>query len=227
MKVLLIDDHEVLWSGMRAVAERLATEQRPNQIFEWQGVKDVAAARALTDRSFDLILLDYHLPEIKGVEAFKAIRQIFESPPIVMISGDESPQAVRAAIEAGAAGYIPKTMSEEQMVKALTLVLGHGLYLPRSALLDAHAPTPGAAPMVLPSAVESFISHELSVRQREVFARALRGMPNKLIAQDLGIAEGTVKVHLAMVFRALGVRNRTEAIYRVLAAGATSAVDPL
>ena len=226
MKVLIVDDHEVLWTGMRVVAERLVAEQRPDDVLEWEGAKDVAAARALANHSFDLILLDYHLPEIKGVEALNAMREIFPAPPIVMISGDESPLAVRAAIESGAAGYIPKTMSEELMVKALSLVLSHGLYLPRSALLDAHAP-PRSTPLVVPNAVEKFISQELSARQREVFSRALRGMPNKLIAQDLGIAEGTVKVHLAMVFRALGVRNRTEAIYRVLSADATAAVEKL
>ena len=67
----------------------------------------------------------------------------------------------------------------------------------------------------------------LSPRQREVFQRALRGKPNKVIARELGIAEGTVKVHLAMVFRALGVRNRTEAMYRMLSADAAAAVARL
>ncbi len=67
----------------------------------------------------------------------------------------------------------------------------------------------------------------LSPRQREVFSRALRGKPNKIIARELGIAEGTVKVHLAMVFRALGVRNRTEAMYRVLSADTAAAVTRL
>jgi DNA-binding NarL/FixJ family response regulator len=68
---------------------------------------------------------------------------------------------------------------------------------------------------------------ELSPRQREVFAGALRGKPNKVIARELGIAEGTVKIHLAMVYRALGVKNRTEAMYRVLSADAAQAVAHL
>ena len=228
MRVLIIDDHEVLWAGMRIVVENLAAEQRSGDAFEWEGVRDVEAARALAGRSFDLILLDYHLPKIKGVAALKATRAIFETPPIVMISGDESPEAIRAVIEEGAAGYIPKTMSEPQMLRALSLVLAHGIYLPPTALLDAHTPTRNSfAAQTTDAGLESLMTRELTTRQREVFARALRGMPNKLIARDLKIAEGTVKLHLAMVFRTMGVRNRTEAMYRVLSSGATGALERL
>lgn len=227
MKVLIVDDHEVLWSGMRGVVERLAAQQRPDEPFEWKGAKCVADAQALKDADFDLILLDYHLPDIEGIAALKAIRSRFETSPVVMISGDERPQAIRSAIEEGAAGYIPKTMPERDMVAALSLVLARGVYLPPAALLDADVTHQDMEPGVASDAIAAFMAAELTPRQREVFARALRGMPNKLIARELGIAEGTVKVHLAIVFRALGVRNRTEAMYRVLSAEAGEALERL
>src|SRR5262245_57070181 len=112
MRVLIVDDHEVLWSGMRGVVERLAAQLHAGEAFEWHAAKNVAAAQSLAGQQFDLILLDYHLPDVAGIAALKAMRSSFESAPIVMISGDERPRTIRAAIDEGAAGYIPKTMAE-------------------------------------------------------------------------------------------------------------------
>jgi DNA-binding NarL/FixJ family response regulator len=223
MKVLIVDDHEVIWSGMRGVVERLASQQQPPMPCETTCVRDVASARTLPTDTVDIILLDYHLPGTTGLDAFEALRERFEGAPIVIVSGDARPSAIRQAIEAGAAGYIPKTTSEREMIAALGLVLAHGIYLPPVALLDAGAADSGGADMD-DAALAPFMAAELSPRQREVFAQALRGKPNKVIARELGIAEGTVKVHLAMVYRALGVSNRTEAMYRILSADAASAI---
>jgi DNA-binding NarL/FixJ family response regulator len=226
--VLLVDDHEVIWSGMKGVVERLAAQRRPGAPFEWFCARDLAGALAAAAGALDLILLDYHLPDADGLAAMRALRERFDSAPIVIVSGDQQPERIRRAIEAGAAGYVPKTMPEAEMVAALGLVMAHGVYLPPVALLDAApAPEPADDAQLANDAIAAFMAAELSPRQREVFARALRGKPNKVIARELGIAEGTVKVHLAMVFRALGVRNRTEAMYRVLSADAINAVGRL
>ena len=113
------------------------------------------------------------------------------------------------------------------MVAALALVMARGIYLPPVALFDVEPPPDNGDAHVANDALQGFMAAELSPRQREVFARALRGKANKVIARELGIAEGTVKVHLAMVYKALGVRNRTEAMYRVLSADAAEAVARL
>lgn len=227
MRVLIVDDHEVIWSGMRGVVERLASQQRPGEEFRWYCARDVPAVRVLDATELDLILLDFHLPGITGLEALIAVRELFEAVPVVVTSGDQRPQNIRGAIEAGAAGYIPKTMPEQEMVAALSLVMARGIYLPPVALLEEDDCLGGGDVRVAADALPGFVAGELSPRQREVFARALRGKPNKLIARELGIAEGTVKIHLAMVFRALGVRNRTEALYRVLSTDAAEALDRL
>ena len=225
MRVLFVDDHEVIWSGMRAVVERLAAQQQPGARFEWFCARDLAGALATEALALELILLDYHLPDTDCLGAMRALRERFDAAPIVVVSGDQQPDRIRRVIEAGAAGYIPKSMPEVEMVAALGLVMAHGVYLPPVALRDA-APAPDAADgaQLSTDAIAAFMAAELSPRQREVFARALRGKPNKVIARELGIAEGTVKVHLAMVFRALGVHNRTEAMYRVLSADAVKAL---
>lgn len=225
MRVLIVDDHEVVWSGMHGVVQRLLQQQRPGEALDWHAARDVEAARALDIAPVDLILLDYHLPGTSGLAALASLHERFATASIVIVSGEQRSETIRGVIEAGAAGFIPKTASEPEMVAALSLVLANGIYLPALALLDVPQPPAEIADSTLADdAVPGFFKAELSPRQREVFARALRGLPNKLIARELGIAEGTVKVHLAMVYRALGVRNRTEAMYRMLSADAGETV---
>lgn len=227
MQVLFVDDHELIWSGMRGVVERLAGQLHPGEPFGWRCTRDLAAALSLDVEALDLILLDFHLPGVGGLAAMAALRERYEAAPVVVVSGDQRPDNIRRVIEAGAAGYIPKTMPEPEMVAALALVMAHGVYLPPVALLDAEPAHDDGEPSLAAEALPAFMAAELSPRQREVFTRALRGKPNKVIARELGIAEGTVKVHLAMVYRALGVRNRTEAMYRVLSADAADALARL
>lgn len=227
MQVLFVDDHEVIWSGMRGVVEHLALQRQPQTAFAWQCCRDVETACALPIDTLDLVLLDYHLPGVSGLEAMRRLSERFESAPVVIVSGDQRPAVIRSAIEAGAAGYVPKTMPEPEMVAALALVMAHGIYLPPIALLELESAADGGHGHVSSDALTGYITAELSPRQREVFARALRGKPNKIIGRELGIAEGTVKVHLAMVYRALGVRNRTEAMYRVMSANAVEAMARL
>jgi two-component system, NarL family, nitrate/nitrite response regulator NarL len=227
MQVLIVDDHEVIWSGMRLMMERLLAQARAGRELAFQGERSVEAALALVDREFDLILLDYHLPGLSGLQALAAMRDRYERTPVVVLSADTDPRVVRQAIAHGAAGYVPKNMPEREMQAALALVLAQGIYLPAVALYEVDSEQPVTEPELPQEALAAFLRHEFSPRQREVFARALRGLPNKVIARELGIAEGTVKVHLAMVYRALGVRNRTEAMYRVLSAEAVDAIDRL
>jgi DNA-binding NarL/FixJ family response regulator len=224
MRVLIVDDHEVIWGGMRLTLERLSMQANLQPLTRFEGRLSVEAALDIADHEFDLILLDYHLPGISGLPALARMREAFESSPIVILSADADPRRVRQAIQQGAAGYVPKTMSDREMQAALALVLAQGVYLPPLALLEVEADQPGQEQVLPQDALEAFMRLEFSPRQREVFARALRGKPNKVIARELGIAEGTVKVHLSMVFRALGVHNRTEAMYRVISAGAAGAI---
>ena len=132
----------------------------------------------------------------------------YESASVVVVSGDEDPLFVRACIDGGASGYIPKTTDSALTIQALRLVLAHGVYLPKSALARSGStrPTAGAVWPDLPA---------LSERQMAVLERLLQGKPNKVIARDLNIAVGTVKAHLFAVYQALGVTSRSQAMYRV------------
>lgn len=224
MNVLLIDDHEIVWNGTRRLIERVANEVEPGVRFGFDAVRDVAGALALPAHAFDLVLLDYHLPDLSGLAALAAVRQHFEATPICMQSAENTAQRVREIIEAGAAGFIPKSYRLDEMEAALRVVLRHRVYLPAEFLLSVEASRGESADAVAHEDLAQFLKTELSPRQRQVLALAIRGMPIKLISRELAIAEGTVKVHLSMVYRALGARNRTDALCRVFEAHAASAL---
>jgi len=225
MKVLLIDDHEIVWNGTRRLVEKVASEVHPGQPFEFEAVRDVPAALALSATGTDLVLLDYHLPGPSGVEALRAVKAHFEAASVCIQSAETTPHRVREIIEAGASGFVPKSYGLEEIEAALRVVLRHRIYLPAELLLSED-PAPANEAEALPREdLAGFLANELSPRQRQVLGLAVQGLPTKLIARRLAIAEGTVKVHLSMVYRALGARNRTDALYRVLAADATSALE--
>lgn len=212
MKVLLIDDHPVVRSGLVRLLQELARAlDKPLEPVEARSVSD--AARHPDE--FDLVLLDMHFGEGPvSTEALAVTRTQFPSARIVVVSGDENPGLVRRCIELGASGFIPKLSAPEVMDSALRLVLAGGVYLPQLMLADSRAPRAPSLATRLPAEVAA-----LSQRQLDVLRMAIRGRSNKVIARELNVSEGTVKQHLSGAFRALGVSNRTEAVYRAAELG--------
>ena len=209
MRILLIDDHALFRQGLRFLLRDLDAD------LEIVEAADCAQARALAGEPFNVVLLDLHMPGVAGLDALDAIRQAFESSRIVVLSGEEDPRQVRRAIDAGAAGFIPKSSTPEVLLSALRLVLADGVYLPAVALKDiGGAARADAAPISTDR-----LGDALSERQVDVLRKAVQGKANKVIARELGISEGTVKAHLSAAFRALGVHNRTEAVYAAARSG--------
>jgi len=203
MKILLVDDHELFREGIKLLLANLSD--------------DVAFAEASTcaaalgfpaGEHFDVVLLDFHLPGIHGFEALRALRDRFEAAVIVVLSAEENPGLIVQAIDQGAAGFIPKTSTHAVMMAALRLVLAGGTYLPPHALCGA-----AAAPIAATATPSANALNHLTQRQVETLRLAMQGKANKVIARELDVSEATVKAHLSASFRALGVRNRTEAVF--------------
>jgi DNA-binding NarL/FixJ family response regulator len=214
MDVLLIDDHTLFRSGMKFLLADLDASVR------FLEAGDCAEALAHRNAPIDLILLDLTMPGASGEAAIREIRQAFEQPTLVVVSSELAPQLVRAAIDAGASGFIPKTSTHAVLMGALRLILAGGVYLPPHVLRDRDFPTP--SPVAEPASPAAPPRIEgLSQRQTEVLLRAVLGKSNKLIARELDVSEGTVKAHLSAAFRALGVGNRTEAVYVAARMGLT------
>ena len=171
------------------------------------------AMRHLATGRYDLVLLDLRIPCSYGANTFDGLdclREAASGTPFVIISGEEDPQIVRESIEHGAMGFIPKSSTPELLIQAIALVLAHGVYLPRTVLDAAHA---AAEPLLPQSSAAQAVLAELTQRQREVLHGVINGKTNKAIAQELDLSDATVKAHLTLTYRALGVASRTEAVY--------------
>jgi DNA-binding NarL/FixJ family response regulator len=204
VNLLLVDDHALFREGLKFLLRGLDEELV---------IDEAESCAAATERQgafpYDLILLDLNLPKLGGLDALAAIRAGFPGTPIVVLSGEDDPRMIRATIEHGAMGFVPKSSTPEILIQALRLILAHGVYLPLSAL-DSDAAT-AVAPESKVNA--DAVLRNLSSRQIEVLRCVIKGQPNKLIARNLALSESTIKAHLSAVFRALGAHNRTEAVY--------------
>jgi DNA-binding NarL/FixJ family response regulator len=220
MHVLIIDDHPLYRDGLAAVLSGLQPD------IEVTGVSHLAAAAAWRSspagagRNVDLVLLDMTLPGVSRLDALQQVQLLFEDSSVVVVSGEDDAQFVMRAIDAGAAGYILKSTDGDAVVQALRTVLSQGVYLPPTALLrppsvDTHAHTHTHAP----AADLGVYVPSLSDKQRAVLQGLLQGKSNKLIARDLGIAEGTVKAHLWAVYQSLGVNSRSQAMCKAYELG--------
>ncbi|MFC0348900.1 response regulator [Undibacterium danionis] len=201
MRILLVDDHVLFMKGMRFLLSELSDDMECVEAKSYELIE-----KSTTDTHFDLILLDWNLPELSGLPALQMMRERFPESPIVIISGEESPSTIRQTIEAGALGFIPKSSTSEVLTAALQLILAGGTYIPKAALMDDHVTS--TIEVKKPNLLD-----QMSPKQFNVLLKAIQGKPNKTIARELYLSDSTVKAHLSAAFIALGVRNRTEAVY--------------
>jgi len=211
VKILMIDDHHLIREGMRPLLQRLAEGGETVEVLDAANFRDgLAIAEAQPD--LDLVLLDLNLPDEHGVNALVQLQARNRGVPVVVVSGEDDPALMRAVIERGALGYVPKSSSPEVIFNALRLVLSGGTYLPREVMAASARGATAAAPS------STHISSRLNItpRQADVLALLVAGKSNKQICRELDLAEGTVKNHVAAVFKALNVTTRVQA---VIAAG--------
>ena len=200
MKILLVDDHGLFRAGLC----RLLQDLEPN--LQVEEARSVGSAEQFSGRVFDLILLDLNMPDAKGIDALNRIKLSFPDSTVVVISGEEDPRIIHSVIEGGACGYIPKSSEPNILLVALRLVLEGGVYLPRQAMAVFEKVTVTKDP-------KQQELEQLTGRQRQIFAMAVKGVSNKQIARDLDLSVNTVKSHLSTVYREMGFHNRTEAVY--------------
>ncbi|MBB3639967.1 response regulator transcription factor [Variovorax atrisoli] len=221
MKILIADDHRLVIEAVKAKLSEL----EPGIEFVLAMSVDELLAGATDD--LDLALIDLNMPGADGQAHIDEIRQRHPAVPVIVLSGYEDPAIMRSALERGVLGFIPKAYSPDVMLSAVRLVLAGGVYVPPMMLtavppgiVAGMAQQPGTESLVRGGAAGGggggqTLEHLRSVlteRQVEVLQLLSQGKPNKLIGRSLGISEGTVKIHLAAIFRALNVRNRTEAV---------------
>jgi DNA-binding NarL/FixJ family response regulator len=208
LKVLVVDDHPLICEALRQVLKALDKE------IELLAAGEARAALAAADANerLDLILLDLALPDADGFEVLRELRERHPAFPVVVLSATENAEVVMRALDAGAMGFIPKTSSNEVLLGALRLVLSGGVYLPAEVL--RHSPAPALVSKPASGGVD-YRNLALTERQAQVLALLVQGKPNKIICRELDLAEGTVKIHVTAILKALGVNNRTQAVIAV------------
>jgi DNA-binding NarL/FixJ family response regulator len=192
MNVLIVDDHPMMLEYLSGAVARAFDGASVHVAPDLE-----AGLQSVRERPFHLALLDLGLPGCGGIESLLRFRKQFPDIRVVVVSAVEDQAAIRGALAAGAAGYIPKTANPKLVVSALRLIAEGGTYVPPQALADEIGHTPDSA---------------LTDRQREVMHQLLHGRTIGQIARDLGIAEATAKHHAHAVYAAFGVSSRADFI---------------
>lgn len=245
MKLLLIDDHPLL---RESLAQRVRASGRDSvSLLEADSCEQAVAL--CNEHRPDLMLLDLSFPDIEHLRsqlkatdsdvhadallALRFMRENVPGVPIVVLSSEERPSVIRAAIRLGAAGFIPKSSSFAVFERALDLVLANGIYLPPAVLADLEVPPATASPSATPAgttfaapspAPAASLQRKLSVltvRQRDTFDCILSGLHIKEVARRLNISESTAKNQVSTVLQILGFRDRMQLIVEASRQGLT------
>ncbi len=206
MKILVVEDHALVREGL--LTTLLALGEGTNAIGAEDGTQ---AIQILENTDVDLMLLDLMLPGTRGLTLLPLVRRRFPTVPVVVLSALDDSATVARAMNAGASGFISKSASSKELLRALRKVIAGGIVVPADAreAVARSAPRCGDDPLAR--------RYGLTPAQTRVLQHLAEGVSNREIADLLGVTEGTVKIHVSAVMRALNVSNRAEAA--LIAAG--------
>lgn len=202
LKLLVVEDHALVREGL------LQTLKGIDKNVQTFGAEDADSAMQLLEGNpdMDLMVLDIMLPGLTGMSFLSVLRKRFPEVPVVILSALDDPQTIKRAMKGGASGFIPKASTSESMLDALRLVLAGEIYLPPNYHEAATSKTRGR------SVAERF---SLTPGQARVLDLLTEGKTNRQIAELLGVTEGTVKIHVSAIFKALNVTSRSQALLTV------------
>ncbi len=208
LEILVADDHKLLREGLKPFLRELGDDVA---ILEAANFSETQGA-ATSAQDLRLILLDLSMPGMNGMRGVEALHGEHPDVPLVILSGDSRRETVLSAVQAGASGFISKTVSGAAMVNALRLVLSGETYLPSSAIAEddysADSDTGGREA----NGRAALPLDGLSPRDREILALVVEGLTNKEIGRRIGLQEVTIKANLRSLYRRIGAANRAQAV---------------
>jgi DNA-binding NarL/FixJ family response regulator len=208
MKAVIADDHEIFRSGLHQL---LIHDLGCGEVLEAGNLPD-ALELIERERPIDISILDLWMPGMDGIDGIAAMCSAAAGMRVVIMSASEARLTIFDALSAGIDGYVPKTLPVVEIVLALRHVLSGHIYVPKLSARDDQGDARMQRLLRGGAGLEG-----LTERQRDVLGELLSGKSSKEIGRTLGMAEATVKIHLAAIYRALGVHSRSAAIARVSA----------
>ena len=212
LKILVVDDHALVREGLRQVLKGLDEQLEVLEAGQCSRAFELAALHP----DLDLVLLDYGLPDMNGLEALTLFGQQHPELPVVMISGMVEPRIVRQVMALGAVGFIAKASLSSELLTILRAVLEGQIYMPPEFLAGHTALDEVDAPD----------GPQLTSRQHEVLGLMLSARSNKEISGTLNLSDETVKNHVSAVLRAFGVQTRMQAVLAATLRGYSKAQTP-
>jgi DNA-binding NarL/FixJ family response regulator len=199
-RLLIADDHPLYRGALREAVSGLLEQV---EIAEAGTFNEVAE---LLERGsdVDLVLLDLTMPGARGFSGLMYLRAQYPSVPVIVVSANDDPAAIRRCMEFGASGFIPKTLGVEAMRAAISRILNGGVWTPPDVDLSVGSNTEAAELMTRMAT--------LTPQQVRVLMMLSEGLLNKQIAYQLGVSEATVKAHVSAILQKLGVESRTQAV---------------
>lgn len=191
VRVMFVDDHPMLRAGL-AVTIRAEDDM----VVAAEAGSGEEAVELYARHRPDVVLMDLRLPGMNGVEAIRAIRKSDPHARVIVLTTYDGDEDIYRALEAGAKAYLLKDMLRKELVDSIRAVHRGQRYV---------------SPAVAARLAERAPRQELSAREIEILTLVVRGMSNKEMAAELGLAEGTVRIHLSNIFEKLGVHDRTQA----------------
>ena len=203
IKILLVEDHVVVRQGTRQLLER----EPDLEVIDEAGDGEEAIKLA-TQLKPDVIIMDVSMPKLSGIEATKKIKAILPATIILVLTGYDYDEYIFSLLEAGAAGYLLKDVSGDELINAVrTVYAGEPMFHPKvlRRLMGRFSSTPAES-------TPARVVEVLSEREMEVLKCAAKGMSNKNIGNALFISERTVQAHMRSIFNKVGVGSRSEAV---------------
>jgi len=199
-RLVIADDHPLFRGAMREAISGLLEKV---DIAEAGTFNEVAE---LLERGseVDLVLLDLTMPGVRGFSGLLYLRAQYPGVPVIVVSANDDPAAIRRCMEFGASGFIPKTLGIEAMRAAISRILNGGVWTPPDVDLSTGSDAETAALMTRMAT--------LTPQQVRVLMMLSEGMLNKQIAYQLSVSEATVKAHVSAILQKLGVESRTQAV---------------
>ncbi len=205
MKILIADDHELFLKGLELILQDLEDNIQLKLAHNYTEVFQILQ----NETDFDLIVTDLAMPGANWLDALTKIHNLTPEIPIVILSAVFDSEIVQKTIELGASAYLPKTSSNGIILNAMRLVLSGGVYIPPELLNSSVCIEENILSQLKNKDSER---ETLTPRQLDVLKLIAKGCSNKVIAHELGLTEGTVKLHVTALLKALNVYNRTGAV---------------